>query len=66
MTTLLTTAKNYYWTSIFISCGVVFSLIKENFLIVGILLILSALSIAIGFTISRKNADKPRHTHSSK
>ncbi|PKI13906.1 hypothetical protein [Colwellia sp. 12G3] len=58
MTKLLTTAKNYYWASIFISFGVVFNLIKENFLNVGILLILSALLIAIGFSISRKKPDK--------
>ena len=58
MSTLLTTAKNYYWASIVVSMGVVFSLIEQDFLSVGILLILSALFIAIGYTLSKKNTDE--------
>ena len=61
MSKLLTTAKNYYWASIVMSLVVVFHLFRQNFVGVGIFLILSALLIAIGFIISlkiRKNSIK--------
>ena len=61
MAKLLTTAKNYYWASIVMSLVVVFHLLRQNFVGVGIFLILSALLIAIGFIISlnnRKNSTK--------
>ena len=55
MIKLLTTAKVYYWASILSSLAVVYFLIQRDFIGVGILLILSATLITIGFAISRKN-----------
>ena len=58
MTTLLTTAKSYYYASIIMSLGVVYNLVQQDFVGVGIFLILSALLIAIGFIVSRKNSSE--------
>ncbi|WP_033081853.1 hypothetical protein [Colwellia psychrerythraea] len=61
MAKIFTRANNYYWASIVMSLGVLFNLLKQNFVGVGIFLILSALLIAIGFTISRKHSMKDEH-----
>ncbi len=58
MTTLLTTAKGYYYASIMMSLVVVYNLVQQDFVGVGIFLILSALLIAIGFIVSRKYSSK--------
>lgn len=58
MAKIFTRANNYYWASIVMSLGVLFNLLKQNLLAVGVFLILSALLIAIGFTLSRKSSMK--------
>ncbi|PKG82457.1 hypothetical protein CXF85_13285 [Colwellia sp. 75C3] len=58
MTTLLTAAKSYYYAYIIMSLGVVYNLVQQDFVGVGIFLILSALLIAIGFIVSRKNSSE--------
>ena len=55
MAKLLTTAKNYYWASMVMSLGVVFNLVNNDFIGVGVFLILSALLIAVGFILNRTN-----------
>jgi len=42
-------ANNYYWASIVMSLGVLYNLAQQDFVGVGIFLILSASLIAIGF-----------------
>lgn len=59
MATLLTKAKSYYWASIVMSIGGVFKLVQQDFIGVGIFVILSALMIAIGLLIRQKH--KNRH-----
>ena len=55
MIKLLAKPKAYYWASIMVSCGVVYNLVQQDFIGVGILLMLSASLIAIGFMQSRKS-----------
>jgi len=53
MTKILTTPKGYYYASIGTSVGATYNLVNENFVGVGIFLILSASLIAIGLLINR-------------
>ena len=58
MAKLFTQAKSYYWASIVMSIGGVFKLVQQDFIGVGIFVILSALMIAIGLIIKQKSAKK--------
>jgi len=55
MTKILTRAKGYYYASIVTSLGATYHLVNENFVGVGIFLILSAALIAIGLLVNRKH-----------